>query len=67
MVTGITQDFWNGDNGFIPNLLKFFDTGRPPAPQAETLEIAALLEAAQKAAVRPHKWIAVPGRDNPTF
>ena len=58
-VVDIRQDFWNGDDGFIPNLLKFFDTGVPLAPEAETLEVMALLEAATTATGRPFEWVDV--------
>ena len=60
-VVDIKQDFWNGADGFIPNLLRFLDTGEPLAPDAETLEIMALLEAATAATARPFEWVDVPG------
>jgi len=59
-VVDVTQDFWNGSDGFVPNLLRFFETGALLAPEGETLEIMALLEASTKAVAKPHRWVAVP-------
>lgn len=59
-VVDITQDFWNGSDGFIPNLLRFFETGVPIAPEAQTLEIAALLQAGTRAVEKPYRWVTVP-------
>ncbi len=44
---------------FIDAMLRFFDTGQPSAPQAETLEIAALIEIGQKALETPDRWVPV--------
>lgn len=56
----ITQDFWNSEGGFIPSLLRFFETGESPAPEAQTREVIALIEAGTKAMARPHAWVRVP-------
>lgn len=61
VMVDIKQDFWNGDGAFIPSLLRFFETGEPMAPEAETLEIMALIEAATKAMGAAHRWVRVPG------
>ncbi len=45
---------------FIEAMLKFFDTGVSPVPKAQTLEIAALVQAGQAALSKPDKWIKVP-------
>lgn len=42
---------------FTAAVLEFFATGVPPVPRAETLEIAALLEAGIKGKTRPGEWI----------
>lgn len=63
-VVDITQDFWNGSDGLIPNVLRFFETGTPIAPEAQTLEIMALLEAGTQATATPHRWVAVPRSRN---
>jgi hypothetical protein len=55
----IKQDFWNSEGGFIPSLLRFFETREAPAPEAQTLEIMALIEAGTKAMDKPHKWVKV--------
>ncbi len=44
---------------FIAAMLTFFDTGRPSAPEAETLEIAALIETGRKAFESPDRWVPV--------
>ena len=56
----IKQDFWNGSDGFIPNLLRFFETGVPIAAEKQTLEIMAVLEAATQATANPYAWVQVP-------
>lgn len=58
----IKQDFWNSAGGFIPSLLSFLETGKSPAPEAQTLEIMALIEAGSKAMAKPHRWVRVPAR-----
>jgi hypothetical protein len=45
---------------FIDGLLTFFDTGKPLVPQAETLEIAALIEAGTSALKKSDTWVMVP-------
>ncbi len=54
----------NQINGFFPlfidAMLLFFDTGVSQVPQAETLEIAALIEVGCTALKTPGKWIDVP-------
>ncbi|WP_135551717.1 Gfo/Idh/MocA family oxidoreductase [Paenibacillus cymbidii] len=44
---------------FIAKLVEFFDGGEPPVAKEETLAIAAVLEAGEKAAAAPFEWIAV--------
>lgn len=61
-VVDIKQDFWQGDNGFIPNLLQFFETGVPAVAEEQTVEIMAVLEAATQATAKPYAWIQVPQR-----
>lgn len=60
-VVDIKEDFWNGQNGFIPNLLTFFETGVSTVAEAQTLEIMAVLEAATQATDKPYAWVHVPG------
>lgn len=43
----------------IENILRFFETGKPPVPKEETLEIMALLEAGRQALNNRDTWIAV--------
>jgi predicted dehydrogenase len=62
VMVDIKQDFWNSEGGFVPSLLRFFETGEAPAPETQTLEIMAVIEAGSKAVDRPHKWIRVPRR-----
>jgi predicted dehydrogenase len=45
---------------FIDRMLEFFGTGISPIPPAETVEIAALIEAGAAALERPGTWVAVP-------
>jgi len=45
---------------FIEKMLYFFDTGIPQVPKAETLEIAALIEAGTSALKNPGGWVKVP-------
>jgi predicted dehydrogenase len=45
---------------FIDGMLTFFDTGKSLVPQAQTLEIAALIEAGNMAITRPDTWVNVP-------
>lgn len=47
---------------FIEAMLSFFATGESAAPQAETLEIAALIEAGAAALRAPDTWVDVPKR-----
>ncbi|MEI7437425.1 MAG: Gfo/Idh/MocA family oxidoreductase [bacterium] len=44
---------------FIEAMLRFFDTGHPSAPEAETLEIAALIETGRKALESPDRWVSI--------
>jgi len=46
---------------FIEGMLTFFSTGKPLAPMAETLEIAALVEAGTTALAKLDTWVDVPG------
>lgn len=45
---------------FIDAMLAFFDTGVSPIPPAQTLEIAALIEAGSTALGKRDSWVAVP-------
>lgn len=45
---------------FIDAMLTFFDTGLSPIPVAQTLEIAALIEAGLEGLKRGDQWISVP-------
>lgn len=45
---------------FIDDMLEFFETRQSPIPQAQTLEIAALIEAGQAALETPDVWVPVP-------
>ncbi|MHB9134695.1 MAG: Gfo/Idh/MocA family protein [Armatimonadota bacterium] len=45
---------------FIDAMLTFFNTGISPIPVAQTLEIAALIEAGNTALATPDSWVAVP-------
>jgi len=47
---------------FVEGMLTFFDTGQSPIPMAETLEIAALIEAGNKSLETPDTWVEVPAR-----
>ena len=44
---------------FIEAMLQFFDTGRPSVPEAETLEIAALIETGRTALKALDRWVPV--------
>jgi len=66
----VLLQFSNGESKFIPEcseifprqihaLLDFFESGIPPVPKAETLEIMALIEAGRKALASPDTWISV--------
>lgn len=50
----IESNFWSG---FIDALLKFFDTGKPSVPMAETLAAVSMVEAGFKALERPGEKI----------
>jgi hypothetical protein len=45
----------------IHAILDFFESGRPPVPAAETLEIMALIEAGRKALAQRDVWVALDG------
>ena len=45
---------------FIDAMLAFLDSGKSPIPTAETLAIAALIEAGTAALATPERWVAVP-------
>lgn len=53
----IESDFFRA---FIENLVGFFETGKPPVPQAETIAIATILEGGMKAARTPYQWLELP-------
>ncbi|MCY9665493.1 hypothetical protein M5X11_11045 [Paenibacillus alginolyticus] len=53
----IESDFFGA---FIENLIGFFETGKPPVPQAETIAIATILEFGMKAAKTPFQWLELP-------
>jgi len=48
---------------FVEAMLAFFDSGISVIPQAQTLEIAALIEAGNAALSRPDTWVTVPAID----
>lgn len=45
---------------FIEEVLKFFDTGEVAIPEAQTLEVMAILEAGRKGLEKPDQWVDVP-------
>ncbi|GGD75660.1 Gfo/Idh/MocA family oxidoreductase [Paenibacillus nasutitermitis] len=45
--------------GFIHALLEFFETGIPPVPKEETLEIMSMIEAGHRAMANDDIWIAI--------
>ncbi|MGG1517091.1 hypothetical protein ABE504_16900 [Paenibacillus oryzisoli] len=45
---------------FIEQLVAFFESGVSPVPPAETIAIASILEAGERAARTPYQWIALP-------
>ena len=45
---------------FIDGMLTFFESRRTLAPEAETLEIVALIEAGNRALATPDRWTKVP-------
>jgi hypothetical protein len=62
--------FKNGESHYIPKcgdyflrqinaLLNFFESGKPPVPKEETLEIMALIEAGRKAIANYDTWVTV--------
>ncbi|NRF92961.1 hypothetical protein HQN89_18450 [Paenibacillus frigoriresistens] len=53
----IESDFFGA---FIENLIGFFETGKPPVPQAETIAIATILKFGMKAAKTPFQWLELP-------
>jgi len=48
------SDFFTG---LIDAIISFFESGKPPVPQAETLEIMALLDAGRRALASRDQWI----------
>lgn len=44
---------------FINSMMNFFETGKPPVPKEETLEIMAIIEAGRKALQNYDSWIKV--------
>jgi hypothetical protein len=66
----VSIQFRAGEGKFIPecseiftrqihSLLDFFETGNPPVPRQETLEIMALIEAGRKAVASYDTWVTV--------
>jgi hypothetical protein len=66
----VQLQFKSGEGKFIPecsdifprqihSLLDFFETGNPPVPKEETLEIMALIEAGRNAIAQNDTWIPV--------
>jgi hypothetical protein len=53
----IESDFFRA---FINNLLIFYETGKPLAPERETLSVIALIDAGERALAEPFRWIEVP-------
>lgn len=45
--------------GLIHSMLNFFETGKPPVPKEETLEIMAIIEAGYKALANYDAWIEI--------
>jgi len=45
---------------FVEGMLQFFETGVSPVPVAETLEVAALIEAGSTALATPDIWVPLP-------
>ncbi len=45
---------------FIEAMLAFFQTGQPPVPKEQTLEVMALIEAGSKALAARDTWVTVP-------
>jgi len=45
--------------GLIEAILEFFRTGKPPVPQAETLEVMALIEAGRRAIAQQDEWMDI--------
>ncbi|MFD0712884.1 Gfo/Idh/MocA family protein [Paenibacillus sp. GCM10027626] len=45
--------------GLIRAMLDFFESGKPPVPQAETLEIMALIEAGRRALAEQDQWVEI--------
>jgi hypothetical protein len=43
----------------IDSLLNFFESGKPPVPKEETLEIMALIDAGRKALGSYDTWVEV--------
>ncbi|CAN7446598.1 Gfo/Idh/MocA family oxidoreductase [Paenibacillus sp. LjRoot56] len=53
----IESDFFGA---FIENLVGFFESGKPPVSQEETIVIATILEVGMKAAKTPYQWLQLP-------
>lgn len=45
---------------FIRDLLRFFETGEPSVPKAETVAVVTIIEFGMKAADQPFEWIELP-------
>jgi hypothetical protein len=46
--------------GLIDAMLRFFDSGDAPVPQEQTLEVTAILQAANTGLDQPGQWVDVP-------
>ncbi len=46
--------------GLIDAMLTFFDTGRSPVPREQTIEVTAILQAANAGLDKPGRWVDVP-------
>jgi hypothetical protein len=53
----VMDDFFPG---LIDAMLRFFDSGAAPVPQEQTLEVTAILQAANAGMDRPGRWVDVP-------
>ncbi len=51
----VEDDFWAP---FTADMLRFFETRRPPVPKTETLEAMAMMEAGMKALAQAGSWVA---------
>jgi hypothetical protein len=48
LIKSSDKELYTGYKELVRSILAFFETGQPPVPEAETLEIFAFLDAAQR-------------------